>query len=447
MTSTATETDRTSVSSTDDFHPQQNTKLDYTWGKSFKDWIRHATSSEFSNAKVEERLLSLLPFFPKSDGRREAKVIDTKLDDGNVIHEFYIENKQRSGDVKVKDVVLVHGYAASLGLFINNFDSLLSIPGIRVHAIDLLGFGFSSRPSYPKFKMDTREDIEKVEGWFIDSMEEWRQKRNISEFVLMGHSFGGYLSCAYAMKYNKKLVEASNRNMISKLVLISPVGVERSQYSYLKDVKASGVSEEVRQLENNKTPKVDVAQEFTANQHDITHGTFKASTNDDGPRFTSSKWLTYLWERHVSPFSIIRNVGFMRSRWISRWTGSRFAEFYNVDPEQFQKVHDYIYRVFNAPGSGEYAITRILAPGALARLPLVDRVPKYVASMDLPTLWIYGDRDWMNRDAGKEINHEINTLNRNLLTFATISNAGHHLYLDNPVEFASTVFKFLGVRK
>ena len=51
----------------------------------------------------------------------------------------------------------------------------------------------------------------------------------------MGHSFGGYLSCAYALKYNKKIIERGiSLNLIEKLILISPVGVERSQYSLLK---------------------------------------------------------------------------------------------------------------------------------------------------------------------------------------------------------------------
>ena len=46
----------------------------------------------------------------------------------------------------------------------------------------------------------------------------------------MGHSFGGYLSCAYVLKYNKSLVDAAGKlqpGMVDKLVLISPVGLER----------------------------------------------------------------------------------------------------------------------------------------------------------------------------------------------------------------------------
>lgn len=61
------------------------------------------------------------------------------------------------------------------------------------------------------------------------------KKRGIQKFVLMGHSFGGYLSCAYALKYNKTITNPMTgfkSNLIDKLVLISPVGVERNKYSF-----------------------------------------------------------------------------------------------------------------------------------------------------------------------------------------------------------------------
>ena len=47
--------------------------------------------------------------------------------------------------------------------------------------------------------------------------------------------------------------------MIEKLILISPVGVERSQYSLLK-------------RETNLTPQVSPEQELLVNQEDIVHG-------------------------------------------------------------------------------------------------------------------------------------------------------------------------------
>lgn len=39
-----------------------------------------------------------------------------------------------------------------------------------------------------------------TEAWFIDSFEEWRKAKNLSNFVLLGHSFGGYVAAKYALK-------------------------------------------------------------------------------------------------------------------------------------------------------------------------------------------------------------------------------------------------------
>ena len=37
-------------------------------------------------------------------------------------------------------------------------------------------------------------------------------------------------------------------------------------------------------------------------------------------------------------------------------------------------MHDYILNITLAKGSGEYCISHILAPGAHARMPMVDRI-------------------------------------------------------------------------
>jgi len=113
-------------------------KPHYTWGQSWKDWIKQSWSSNYDNSTIESRLLSQLPFYPESDGKRRASVVNTDIGNGQFIHEFYIENieKDETPDI-CKEIVLVHGYAASLGLFIDNFDLLSSIPGTKIHAIDI----------------------------------------------------------------------------------------------------------------------------------------------------------------------------------------------------------------------------------------------------------------------------------------------------------------------
>jgi len=45
-------------------------------------------------------------------------------------------------------------------------------------------------------------DRAETEAWFIDSFEEWRKAKNLSNFILLGHSFGGYVAAKYALKVN-----------------------------------------------------------------------------------------------------------------------------------------------------------------------------------------------------------------------------------------------------
>lgn len=57
----------------------------------------------------------------------------------------------------------------------------------------------------------------------------------------------------------------------------------------------------------------------------------------------------------------------------------------------------------------------------------------------------------MSRDAGQEITKEINDLCKSngkldLAQFGVVTNAGHHLYLDNPQEFGDKLLDFLHKR-
>lgn len=119
-----------------------------------------------------------------------------------------------------QNVVVCHGFGAGIGFFYRNLWPMSRmLPGSRIYAIDMLGMGRSGRPSFPKYNKatPTKSTTEAAVNFFIDSFEEWRLKQDgLDEFVLVGHSMGGYLSALYALKHPER---------VQKLILASPVGL------------------------------------------------------------------------------------------------------------------------------------------------------------------------------------------------------------------------------
>lgn len=79
-----------------------------------------------------------------------------------------------------------------MALWAQNLDSLSSSG--PVYALDLLGFGRSSRPHFTSDPVGAEEQ-------FVAALEEWRERVGLEEMVLLGHNLGGYLSAAYTLKF------------------------------------------------------------------------------------------------------------------------------------------------------------------------------------------------------------------------------------------------------
>ncbi|XP_071356459.1 1-acylglycerol-3-phosphate O-acyltransferase ABHD5-like [Trachinotus anak] len=103
-------------------------------------------------------------------------------------------------------LVLLHGFGGGVALWAQNLDALSS--NGPVYALDLLGFGRSSRPQFST-------SPEGAEEQFLAALEEWREKVGLEEMVLLGHNLGGYLSAAYTLKYPHR---------VKHLLLVEPWG-------------------------------------------------------------------------------------------------------------------------------------------------------------------------------------------------------------------------------
>ncbi|KAK9484712.1 Alpha/Beta hydrolase protein [Lipomyces starkeyi] len=362
----------------------------------------HAPSLDVTERKV----LSFLPFFPTPDATRKAESKMIELSKGRSLNEFEIT---RTTEPVEEELVVLHGYGAGLAFFYRNFDGLSQVPGWRLHALDLLGYGRSSRPKFKIKAKDKYEAVHASENWFIDSLEEWRERKGIEKFTLMAHSMGGYIGVAYALRHPER---------IKKLILVSPAGVPRDPWVVHED--------------EAHPPSSGLGSEFTSTQADTTkHSTKPADKRAMELKRPMPNWLVFLWERHVSPFSFVRYTGPLGPQLVSLWTSNRFSL---LPKDEASALHHYVLGLFTARGSGEYAITRLLAPGAYARIALLDRINK----LEVPTLWMYGENDWMDIKAGIKAASQMRS-NGVDSKCVVIEKAGHHLYLDNPANFNAVV--------
>ncbi|KAK1632370.1 hypothetical protein QYE76_006685 [Lolium multiflorum] len=272
-------------------------------------------------------------------------------------------------------LVMVHGYGASQGFFFRNFDALAS--RFRVIAIDQLGWGGSSRPDF------TCKSTEETEAWFIDSFEEWRKAKNLSNFILLGHSFGGYVAAKYALKHPEH---------VQHLILVGSAG-------------------------------------------------FSSETDQ------SSEWLTkfratwkgmlanHLWESNFTPQRIVRGLGPWGPDLVRRYTTARFGSHSMgelLTDHESSLLTDYIYHTLAAKASGELCLKYIFSFGAFAKKPLLHSASDW----KVPTTFIYGHDDWMNYKGAQQARENMKVP----CEIIRVPQGGHFVFIDNPVGFHSAIF-------
>jgi len=236
----------------------------------------------------------------------------------------------------------------------------------------------------------------------------------LDKMALIGHSLGAYLSAAYALRYPDR---------VSRLILISPCGVPQNK-------NAMDANSESNDSDSVKTPSIgslsvdSTTREAIKNQR----ATYKARLKDRSEN--PSKVLLFFfwaWETGLSPFQLVRSTLFWGPMLVGRYSSRRFP---HLPEEDVRDLHDYLWHITSAKGSGEYCISHILTPsiGAYARMPLVERIDK----LKIPVTFIYGDNDWMDPDGGRESVERLKAASNPDANIYVVKNAGHHVYLDNP---------------
>jgi len=372
-------------------------------------------AGEKEAASSEERLLRRLPFF------RSGSSIPSSPADGPVIaHSERVslsKPKHYLNTLAIKSTspspeapppaVLLHGYGAGLGFFFQNFPSLARWAGTRgtsVYAVDWLGMGRSARVP---FRVRAKRDdipgrVYEAESFFVDALEEWRERAGLERMTLIGHSLGAYFSAVYALRYPER---------VHRLILLSPAGVPHDPNNTVPS----------REMLDRQVTGEDGAEVADSSRLAALEQEQRAEKRRES---LGRRVFTHLWEEGWSPFQVVRSSLFWGPMLVGKYSSRRFGA---LNEDETRDMHDYIMNITLAKGSGEYCISHILAPGAHARMPLVDRI----SALKIPISFVYGEHDWMDPVGGMTSIDNLKAAGNANARMYIVPRAGHHVYLDN----------------
>lgn len=331
-------------------------------------WCQWSPTSMSLLRAAESRILQYIkrPF--------EAKYINIGSEIGETENKIWtlMLNKES----KKTPLVMLHGFASGVGLWCLNLDNLSAER--PVYAIDLLGFGRSSRPKFSSNALEAENQI-------VQSIEEWRKQVGLDKFALLGHSMGGFLASAYALQYPDR---------ISHLILADPWGFP--------------------ELPNDSDPK-----------------------NSNSRLRNLPFWvkgIAYLLQP-FNPLWILRVSGPLGPRLVQRARPDIFRKFSGVIEDADSVVASYIYHCNAQNPTGESAFHAMMASFGWAKFPMLHRIPALKSS--IPITFIYGARSWIDRFPGQTIKE---MRNGSSVDIHIIKGAGHHVYAE-PDEFNALVEK------
>ncbi|EFA06792.2 (Lyso)-N-acylphosphatidylethanolamine lipase isoform X1 [Tribolium castaneum] len=229
-------------------------------------------------------------------------------------------------------LVLLHGLGAGVALWCLNLDAFAA--NRPVYAFDLLGFGRSSRPTFSSDAMEAEQQM-------VKSIEEWRKEMKLDNFVLLGHSMGGFLAASYALSYP---------DHVKHLVLADPWGFpERPQ--------------EFKEL----------------------------------PLWIRT--LSYMLQP-FNPLAGIRVAGPL-GPWFINTLRPDITKKYASAIEPQELIPQYIYQCNSQTPSGESAFHSMMSGFGWAKNPMVNRIDKM--RKDISITLLYGSRSWIDHSAAEII--------------------------------------------
>ena len=133
---------------------------------------------------------------------------------------------QEFGDITRADILLIHGYTASLYVW-KTTAPMLADAGFHVVAIDLLGFGYSDKPSWFDYSIASQARI----------VARFMNRIGLGRATVLGSSYGGAVAAILALDYSER---------VEKLILVDTVANDNlKNHPILKLAAIPGIGEAV----------------------------------------------------------------------------------------------------------------------------------------------------------------------------------------------------------
>lgn len=270
-------------------------------------------------------------------------------------------------------LVLVHGYLCGSALWLLNLEALSKHR--RVYSVDMLGFGKSSRPPFST-------DAHWTERQLVQGLESWRKKVGLERFVLLGHSMGGFVAAAYALRHPQHVVH---------LIIEDPWGFTKC-----------GV---------HKTP------------------------------LRWAPWLVDIFTRGIKFFSradictLLRAGGILGPPLLAVVLSHEIQMFSKVVNDR-TAIPSYFYHCNVRRPSGEAAVKALMHQFPWARHPMGPRVVNL--PRDMAITFIYGENSFMGKHPAFKI---MEARAPSYVNIHVLRGCGHNLHYEKPAKFNQVVCK------
>ncbi|ESO02464.1 hypothetical protein HELRODRAFT_94589, partial [Helobdella robusta] len=275
-------------------------------------------------------------------------------------------------------LVLLHslGYGASFWSL--NLGELSS--SRPVYAIDMLGFGRSSRMAFSTCPTN-------IELEFAKFLEAWRAEMKLDRFILLGHGFGAYVAFLYVSRYPEH---------VAHVIFVEPWGFEVDSKQYKKfDVSSAA------------------------------------------PKFplSNSIKMTAFFIQFLNQYSLLRFAG---PGWgidiIKKFRSDLLEKFAGIADKDTVAQYLFYWNGICTP-TGETAFFELSNHSGSARHPIFFRINSLCRT--LPMTFIIGSR---SNYIGHNLGHQIKALREgSYVDIQVVNGAGHYLFIEKHQLFNDLV--------